>query len=186
MAFSRQEVPQATFERVELVCLYSCSEYTKYALPFPRPGNGGLPCLGYLCYTEKRSIATTPAIVCTTLCQHAYAFTIKGSTHHAHPPQSTSHSPAPRQLPRNEHAPCELVAPCPPCQHQKHKATNRRKKIIPDKMSAICPLFQHDQYNEHAGHTHLRQRRQVRENDQSNLSKKIRGSPSWRVISGGA
>ena len=167
----------------DFVRLYSCSEYTKYALPFPRPGNGGLPCLGHLCYTEKRSVATAPALLCAILCQHAYAFTIKRSTHHAHPPQSTPHSPVPRQLPRNEHAPCELLAPC---QHQKHKATDRRKKIIADKMSAICPLFQHDQYNEHAGHTRSRQRHQVKENDQSNLSKKIRGSPSLRVIKGGA
>ena len=48
------------------------------------------------------------------------------------------------------------------------------KKIIADKMSAICPLFQQDAYNEHAGRARLRQSHQVKENDQSNRRKKIR------------
>ena len=137
-------------------------------------GYRSLPCIGYLCYTEKRSAATTPALLCATPCQQACAHSNQRSTHHEHPPQPTCRSPAPRQLPKNEHAPCELLALCLPYQHQGYKATNRRKKIIADKMSAICPLFQQDAYNEHAGHARLRQRHQVKENDQSNLSKKIR------------
>src|SRR5258706_1313712 len=81
------------------------------AAPPAHMGTDSIPCLGLLWYTQKRSKATTPAILFATLYHYTYAHHSKRSTHHGHPPpQRTSRSPASNQRPKNWQAKCLLFA----------------------------------------------------------------------------
>ena len=59
------------------------------------------------------------------------------------PPQDAFRSPAPNRLSKQEHAPGALLVAFPaPASIGSIKQPTGGKKIIADKMSAICPLFQ--------------------------------------------